>query len=184
VFDVRYSVTLDDIVTFNLHVTRRWAGYRWPKLLMTLMFFCASITIPIQELRTRQNPFIVAIFACFAVVGTYLFWKGWTWFEHWWTRLLVGSLGRKLTGPWRLTLTDENITVETPASTSIVRWEKLEQIEILKDLTLLYTSGMSAILLPQKGFQDPAEYEAIRDFALARYQALTTPNARENTLGQ
>ncbi|WP_420841886.1 YcxB family protein [Fimbriiglobus ruber] len=75
---------------------------------------------------------------------------------------------RGIVGPITLILTDDSLTEITEITRSEARWQNIQRVDVSGDYTFIYVNSSSAAILPRHGFDSGEEYEAVRDFALAR----------------
>ncbi|WP_435019318.1 YcxB family protein [Tundrisphaera sp. TA3] len=79
-----------------------------------------------------------------------------------------GQGTRGTIGPIRLILDDEGLTEITETTRTVARWETMSHVEEVGDHTFIMVTGLSAAIVPRRGFADEESYNRVRDFAMAR----------------
>ncbi len=167
--EVAYTTTLDDYVAFCMHMYRKSKAARGS-------FLLAWLILPAACLATA-----VAVVYGDGPIGQAAYWAGiaaiWVAVYPWFHRRLVArhvrnfakGLGvRGVIGPIRLILTDTSVVEITELTRTEARWQDLAGIDVLDDYTFVLITGMSAAIIPRHGFEREADYDRVRDFALAR----------------
>jgi hypothetical protein len=168
--EVRYAVTLDDFVVFNLYITRKSGAGRGGYL--TLWFGLPILLVlgAVQLVQFNHEP------AAFVLVALAVFWlfifpsryrEGLARS----TRAFVKNLGgRGILGERRLILSEGLLVAISETFRTEARWENMTGVEVVGEYTYIFISGISALILPRHGFNSDAEYEAVRDFALRKLE--------------
>jgi hypothetical protein len=76
-----------------------------------------------------------------------------------------------VTGPIRLILSEESLVEITELTRTEARWRDMDGIEEVGDYTFIMVTGMTAAILPRRGFEREDDYLSVRDFARARFKA-------------
>ncbi len=62
-------------------------------------------------------------------------------------------------GKWSLSLEDDGIHVANPESQSILFWPSFKKIIMTPDYLFLYTSGITALVIPRRAFESEKDLE-------------------------
>lgn len=172
---VRYTVTLNDFVAWNLHVTKKSGVGRTAHLVTWLALPMFFAWLAIQLLQDENKPaalvlVVLALFwlAVFPSIHQALLARN--------VRTFVKKLGgRGIIGERTLILSEELLVVISETFRTEVRWENLTGVEVVGDYTYIFLSGISALIVPRHGFESEAEYEGTRDFALRKLEGHVPP---------
>ena len=168
--EVRYTVTLDDLVAFNLYMTRKSGVGRPGYLIFWFGFplFCAALAALVLSLEPNALTVGLALGLCAgAVVWPFTFPRSFRSAQARNTRAFVKRLGgRGIIGERLLSLSEEKLVAVSETFRTEVRWENLTGVEEVGDYTYIFIAGISAVILPRHGCDGDEEYEAARDFAL------------------
>lgn len=169
--EVRYTVTLEDFVALNLYLTRKSGAGRARYLLIWLGVptLCAAGAVRVLELGREPLAFGLALLAAVCLFTFPLAYKVGLARN---VRAFVKSLGgRGIIGERALVLSDDYLVAISETFRTEVRWENLSGVDVVGDATYVFVSGISALILPRRGCDSDAEYEAARDFALQKFAA-------------
>jgi hypothetical protein len=78
----------------------------------------------------------------------------------------LGSRG--IIGRITLVLEEDTLTERTELVQTVARWRDMKGVEVVGDCTYIYVTGMLAAIIPRHGFERPEDYEAVREFAVAK----------------
>jgi hypothetical protein len=165
---VHFTLTLDDIVVFNLHLLRKSGVGRTAFLMVWLGLpaLCAALV----ALKLLSDD--VGAAALFGTLGVVILVAFPFWFRSAQARnvrALVTKLGgRGIIGDHTLVLSDDKLVEISEAIRTEVRWTNLTEVEEVGEHTYLFIAGISAVVLPRRGFDSEAEYEAARDFSMRK----------------
>jgi hypothetical protein len=165
--EVSYTTTLDDYVAYSLHTLKRSPS-------MKLRFALAWALLPIgcwfgAALLVGSNSPAAAMLAAggaaYAIIYPFVHWA--------WTasavRAYAQDLGaRGVIGRITLILADDTLTERTESVQSVACWRDMKGVEVIGDCTYIYVTGLLAAIIPRHGFERPEDYEAVRDFAVAK----------------
>ncbi len=82
---------------------------------------------------------------------------------------------RGMIGPITLILSEDRLVEITETTRSEMRWEDMKGLDVSVDYTFIFVTGLSAAIVPRLGFDSDNEYEAVRDYAIARLKDQTDP---------
>jgi hypothetical protein len=172
--EVSYTTTLDDYVAYSVHMLKRSPSMKW-------QFAVGWAVLPVgcwllaAILASRPGPAVASLaFAGVAYAVVYpLGYRKWVGAS---VRAYAQDLGaRGVIGRITLVLDEDTLTERTEAVQSIARWRDMKGMEVVGDCTYIYVTGLLAAIIPKHGFERPEDYEAVRDFALARLQSKSGP---------
>lgn len=123
-----------------------------------------------------------------ALLSVYFFWAGDAWYGMLFAFYVVILLAiRNLLGPWairrrfaaqrlgendlEMTADDEGVTVIGEHMDSKLKWSGVERIDALDADTILWTSRMMGILIPDRAFASPTDARAFAAFAEEKIDA-------------
>jgi hypothetical protein len=177
--EVSYTTTLDDYVALSLHVMKRspsmrsrfWLGWT----LLTLAFLIGAAFL------VTINPVGAAVLSVLAVAYAISY----PFVHRAWVasavRAYAEDLGtRGVIGRITLILTDETLTERTASVESVARWRDMVGVEVVGDCTYIYVTGLLAAIIPRHGFEREEDYEAVRDFVLAKLRKPAEPHTAPN----
>jgi hypothetical protein len=173
--EVRYTVTLDDYVAFQLYFTRKAGVGRGAYLFLWFVVPAACALGALALLADNVNEFSLVVAGCLALVGfgfAIIYPRMyWALLDHL-TRayaLKMDTLG--ITGECVMILSEEGLVEISETTRTEVRWRYIRSVDVVGDYTFVFITGVSAWILPRQGFESDAEYEAARDFALRKLAA-------------
>lgn len=176
---VRYTVTLDDFVVFNLYITRKSGAGRPGFLIVWLVPPALGLAATVWLLLFDHLPLAIGL------AGISLFWLVFLPLRYRDAlasnaRTFVKKLGgRGILGERGLILTEEMLVAVSESFRTEVRWENMTGVDVVGECTYIFITGISALLIPRHGFDSDAEYEAVRDFALRKLAGRKTPDSHE-----
>lgn len=165
--EVSYATTIDDYVAYNMHALKRSPSMKWRLAL-------GWVLVPLgcwigAALMVSGDPAIAAALAisgvAYAVTGPFV--------QRAWIASAVRAYARDLgasgvIGRITLVLDDDTLTERTESVQSVARWRDMKGVEVVGDCTYIYVTGLLAAIVPRHGFERPEDYEAVRDFAVAK----------------
>jgi hypothetical protein len=165
--EVRYTTTMDDLIDAMVHVRRTMPFLRRMNQLIVGMIIVGGglwTLILFAESPTA---------ALFVGLLTIVFVAAYPQFHRVTERRHVGkqinAMGAHgLIGRITLVLTDESLTEQTETVRSEVRWQDMNRVEVVGDITYIFLTGMSMAIIPRHGFERDEDYMAVRDFAIAK----------------
>jgi hypothetical protein len=172
--EVTYTTTLDDYIAWNMHMFKRSSSMRRRYLLgwATIPIGCATMAIVLAELALLPAIAFGLIGVLHAVLYPFLY------------RYQVESAieayanehsSRGVIGRTTLILTEDTLTEQTASVRSVVRWQDMKGVEEVGDCTYIYITGLLAAIVPRRGFERAEDYEALRDFAIAKLGTMDKP---------
>jgi hypothetical protein len=175
--EVSYTTTLDDFVAYNLYLYRKANMLRKPFIVCwSALFVLGGILglIFAENWAFRAYGVVILLFA-FSPLAFPLM-----------VARQVRDIARKrggqgLLGPTRLILTDESLTELTSSGKTETYWQNMAGIDEVGDHTFISITGLTAVILPRHGFEQAADYERARDFAMARFKDRDTHVAASAT---
>ncbi len=176
-----YKIALEDLVAFNRFLLDRSS-------LMRVAFFTAWLVVPFLCLisflalvaidgYSNVTLFLALVGGLFLVVFPLLFPLIHGPLISFYLRLYMSSLDlRGMVGAATLIFTDESVLEVTERTRSEYPWKSILSVETTDDHAFLFVTGISALVLPRKGFADESQFYTARDFALSRFKAQGGPN--------
>jgi hypothetical protein len=165
--EVSYTTTLDDYVAFSLHTFKRSPS-------MKRRFVAAWVLVPLAFLLLAAMVWGSDRFVAFslaaggvgaAILHPFLYRKN---LERA-VRAYAQDLGaRGVIGRITLVLTDESLTERTETTQSVARWQDMKGVEVVGDCTYIWVTGITAAIIPRHCFEREEDYEAVREFAVAK----------------
>ena len=179
---VSFDFTADDFVQFNLFhnrhspEVRRWYLFGWATI--PIIMWTVFLLVPAILRRDPQTwwQIIVATKWIFALPLLFIAYYPWA------TRRRMASLLHKmlregsnqsLMGPQTVTIDDKGITSQSASSTNSVAWVGVNRIARSADCGYIYTSSVSAVVVPRRAFQSDGDFMAFLDAADAARLAAT-----------
>jgi hypothetical protein len=165
--EVNYTTTLDDYVAFNLHTLKRSPSMKW-------RFGIGWVLLPLgcwmaAAQSASSNPELAVVLATgglvYAIAYPFVYraWVGRA------IRAYAQDLGdRGVIGRITLVLTEESLTERTEAVQSVARWRDMKGVAVVGDCTYIYVTGLLTAIIPRHGFEREEDYEAVREFAVAK----------------
>jgi hypothetical protein len=176
---VRYTVTLNDFVVFNLYITRKSGVGR-------SAYFILWLGLPILfALGALQAVQFSREIAALAFVILAVFWLCFFPFRYRDAlarnaRTFVKKLGgRGIIGERGLILSEELLVAISETFRTEARWENMTGVDVVGEYTYIFLTGISALILPRRGFDSDSEYEAVRDFVLRKLARRESPDPSE-----
>jgi hypothetical protein len=173
--EIRYTLTLKDLIALNVHLTRK-SGLGRVRYLVGWFgppTFCAVVAV--WSLQHDREPFALLMLLLAALLP-FVFPQMYRASLERNVRTFVKRLGaRGILGERALILSEDLLVVVTETYHTEVRWENLQGIEVVGDSTYIFIAGISAVILPRRGCASDAEYEAARDFALRKLSDRAAP---------
>ena len=163
--EVRFTVTLEDYIAFNLHSARKSgigrAGYLFAWFWFPLVFASSAVWVWLLGHALLACGLVaVAIF----VLAMFPAYHGATVARY--TRAIVRRTGgRGIIGEHALIFSEETLVAINEVGRTVLRWENLTGVDVVGDRTFIWFCGLWRIL-PRAGFDRDEQYESARDFAL------------------
>ena len=174
--EVTYTTTLDDYVAFSMHMLKRSPTMRWRVGLSWTVIPVACWISALLLVSTVPAAAATLAFGGLAYAGMYPL------IQHAWVtstiRAYAKDVGvRGVIGRTTLVLADDTLTERAEAVQSVARWQDMKGVEVVGDCTYIYVTGLLAAIVPRQGFERDEDYEAVRDFALAKLARPVEPVA-------
>ena len=180
--EVTYTTTLDDYVAFGVHALKRSPSMKWRTgfgwaLVPLACWLWASLLV-----ATTPATAVVLAIGGLAYAALYpLAHRAWVSSA---IRAYARDLGaRGVVGRITLVLADDTMTERTESVQSVARWQDMKGAEVVDDRTYVYVTGLLAAVIPRRGFERAEDYEAVRDFVLAKLARPAEPSAPEDRRG-
>ncbi len=165
--EVSYTTTVDDYVAYNMHAIKRSPSLK-RRLVLGWLFVPLWCWIG-AALLFDGNPTPAAVLAAAGVVYAVI--------HPFVQRASITSAFRAyaqdlgvqgVIGRIHLTLENDTFTERTELVQSVARWRDMRGVEVVGDCTYIYVTGLLAAIVPRRGFENPEDYDAVRDFAVAK----------------
>ncbi len=163
-----FEITRDDLVAFNqFHnrhspMARRQFLIAW--LLPVVAWFLVFSVIWYFADKHRGTPLrtLLDLLPLLSFVPIYLLYFPWAYRRK--LRKLVGGMvsegrNRGLLGWHRVGISPTEITEANGHGQTSIRWSGIERVAAENGLAFIYTSAISAIIVPERAFPDPVEFE-------------------------
>jgi hypothetical protein len=165
--EATYTTTLDDLFALNMFILgrspsiRRRLAFGWATLafgfgLVVLMAYLGNAPLHVLVALGVSGALLVALFP---------FLLRWSMRRSIRAQLRERGDGVGLT---TLTLSDDSVRVKSPVAETVARWNAIKEVVEDDSRTFLLLAGGSAAIIPRRGFERAEEYDAVRDFALAK----------------
>jgi hypothetical protein len=155
---IRYSNTLEDLVTFNRHYcdhspTMRWKFTLWTKI-------APAVVLPVAALATVTTGYGAYLFAgsCLAAYMFFLM-PGLMRWEHERTVRRLYTEGKDSFLSHELELTPVALIERSAVGETLSRLESIERVESEGEYTFIYLTPITAHVVPRHGVTD-GDYEA------------------------
>jgi GNAT superfamily N-acetyltransferase len=177
VMEVEYVVTMDDYVDFSLHVSYSSGiafgvyilGWFVIPLFPLLLAAVTLVGVGVNWQASVGSLVLAAAMVILAVLAAATYPFTYNGLLRWYTRAFAAQRGvRGMIGRIRLILTHETLTEITNTTRSEIRWRDIARVEEVGDVTYIFVTGISAALVPRRGFVNDEEYYLVRDFARSR----------------
>jgi hypothetical protein len=174
--EVSYTTTIDDYVTFSLHTLTRSPSMKW-------RFSISWILLPLgcwiwAALLANDNPELAAMLAIGGVAYAIVYPFVHRVYVNRAVRAYAQDLGtRGVIGRITLVFADDTLTERTESVQSVARWRDMKGVEVVGDCTYVYVTGLLATIIPRHGFERAEDYDAVREFAVAKLGKPTEPDA-------
>ena len=163
---VEYEVTLDDLVRFNLyHLSHSPFGRRQRSMIRygpAIIFLTLGV---IEYLLLGRSSILITGW----VVALVFFLATPAWWDWEVKRRTVKFMGegnnRGITGPCLLTISQDDLQVVSDNGGGNLKWSAIEKIVASGTHTYIYSSSLSAFMIPHKAFTNDAERELFVDTA-------------------
>lgn len=167
---VAYDLTEADVRTFYRYLLWKDPSMRAFRVGYTIGFIALASAIAVLE--ASGTGLLWATLPVCAAVGA----AGTPVLLQYWANSLTRASAKiaGFLGPHQVELAPSGVLASTSQSTGIFEWTGITRIQTARDLLLIYSSRISAVIVPLRAFPGPAEAEsfmaaarAYRDAALA-----------------
>ncbi len=181
-----FEITRDDLIAFNLHhhyqssIGRRqyrlvsWVGPSVALALVSIMVWYFTDWKAASLPRTALDLLPVT-----GLVAFHFFYVRWAYrrrVRRIITRMVSEGKNRALFGRHRVALSAEGITEAGELSQSATAWAAVERVSRHENYAFVYTSALSAIIVPRRAFATAAEFEQfVKTAGDYRAQAADSP---------
>ena len=165
--EVSYTTTIDDYVAYSMHALKRSPSMKWRLAL-------GWVLIPLgcwvgAALLASGDPALAAGLAAGGAACAVIAPPVQRASIASAVRAYAHDLGtRGVIGRITLVLEDDTLTERTESVQSVARWRDMQGVEVVGDCTYIHVTGLLAAIVPRRGFERPEDYEAVRDFAVAK----------------
>ena len=166
---VTYTTTLEDYVAFNRHVARKSTVLRVVILLGWFVIPAVAVAAAVALVWIENLWPVALVVAAFGLLYAIIYpLTYWLWFDVLIRAYAKGAGTRGVIGRITLVFTEETMVEITETTRSEVRWRDIKGVEVAGDYTFIFVTGLSAAILPRKGFDCDEDYDAVCEFALNR----------------
>lgn len=165
--EVTYTTSADGLMALNMYLVKRSPSQR-RRLVIGWVMAPALVLSTAALMNTANAPPGIVLGV---VVGGLLLAVAYPVIYFLAIRLQLRGQIKERAGPFgrtTLALTDEGVRVRSPAAETAARWETMKEAVEDGDHTYIFLTGLAAVIIPRRGFERAEDYEAVRDFALAK----------------
>ena len=162
-----YEITRDDLSAFNLyhhrHSPTARRHYRRSWLLPAFIGFliCSGIGYLANDGRGPWRTFL-DLLPLFSFVPMYLLYFPWA-YRRTLRKNVAGMVSegqnRGLFSPHRVTISPEGVTSSSELEQTSTAWRAVERVVASPTHAYIYTNALAAVIVPQRAFASPAEFE-------------------------
>ena len=162
--EVEIEITADDYKALNHHVVHTSPSLRRQRVIGGVVIPTVWLLVWVAVVLTRDDPSKAARALLPLLLGVLLL-PLFCLRTHAKTTRAVDSLLRDgknagLLGHRRITLTIEGVCESGEPGESVTRWAVVERIDTTDDHAFLFTSAVSAFIVPKRAFKTNGEFEA------------------------
>jgi len=164
-----YELTKDDWSAFNLYhhfhspTARRQYRRAWVSSVLIVLLVCLGISVLASLNSPNPLSTFMALLPLFSAVVLAIPWFPWV-YRRKLKRIVAGMIGegrnRTLLGRQRVTISREFITRSGDFDQTTVRWSAVERVIKDKNHAFVYTSALTAIIVPRRAFADTVAFDA------------------------
>jgi YcxB-like protein len=164
-----YELTKEDWSAFNFYhhfhspTARRQYRRAWFFSVVLVLVLCLVISVLASLNSPRPGSTFVALLPLYSGVLFCLFWFPWV-YRRKVRKIVAGMIGegrnRTLLGRQRVTISPEGISRSSDFDQSTISWSGIEQVVKDKNYAFVYTSALSAIIVPRRAFADDIGFDA------------------------
>ncbi len=163
-----YELTKDDWIAFNFYrhfhspIARRQYLRSWFSSVIAVLIICLGISLLASLNSPTPGSTFVALLPLYSGVLFCLVWFPWS-NRRKVRKIVAGMLGegrnRTLLGKQRVAISPEGITKSSDFDRTTVAWSGIEQVIKDKDHAYVYTSTLTAIIVPRRAFADDVGFD-------------------------
>jgi hypothetical protein len=163
---VRFDFTQDDFIAFNLYHHAHSPATRSIKARMIFFILAiGAVSLAIKLLRPQSHDVLWG-FALGSVIGALIF----PWSFRRSLRRNVGKMlsegkNKNLLGPREIVLSPAELRSTGSMGAATTAWPAVERIVKGDDVLYLYTTSMSAVVVPRRAFASDAEFALFEETA-------------------
>jgi hypothetical protein len=181
--ELSYKTTIEDYVAFSQYMLRKSRVGR-------VNYFAGWLFLPGAGVLAAAtlvwaNGMVVEALICFSASALYagLYPIVHRYYIKIYVRDYAKALGtRGVLGPIRLVLNDESLVEITERTRSEARWRDIEGVDEIDGYTFIMVTGLTAAILPRRGFEDERDYERASHYAKERWNSSHLRDADSNQL--
>jgi YcxB-like protein len=163
---------MNDYIAYNLHGIKRSPSMKWRLAIGWAIIPCACWIG--AALLAKSHSDLAFMLAIGGVMYAFVF----PFVQQAWISSSVRGFAQDLgtsgmIGRITLILEDDTFTEQTDTVQSIARWQDMKGVEVVGDCTYIYVTGLLTAIVPRHGFEKAEDYEAVRDFAIAKLGKIT-----------
>jgi hypothetical protein len=127
-----------------------------------VLIICLGISLLASLNSSTPGATFLALLPLYSGVLFCLVWFPWS-YRHKVRKIVVGMLGegrnRTLLGKQRVAISPEGITKSSDFDRTTVAWSGIERVVKDKDHAYIYTSALTAIIVPRRAFADDVVFD-------------------------
>jgi len=164
-----YEITKADLCAFNLYhhrhspTARRQYLRSWFIPAFAWLLVCIGIWYLADRERGTPSRTLLDLLPLFSIVPLYLLYFPWVYRRK--LRKIVDGMvsegkNRGLFSHHRVTISPEGVTDSGEHNQTATAWRAVERVAAAGEHAYIYTSALSAIIVPRRAFASPSEFEA------------------------
>jgi membrane protein implicated in regulation of membrane protease activity len=165
--EVSYTLAMDDTVAYTTYLMRKHGVGRALFLFCWLVIPLLSVGGAVWLLQLDEEWAVLAavILALSGVIYTAIYPSLYRSTLQRRIRALTEKMGtRGLVGRRTLLFSEESLTEINEVGRSEVKWQDMERVEEVDETVYLFVTESAAWILPRRGFDSDADYDAARSF--------------------
>lgn len=166
VSQVRFEFTREDFVAFNLYHHDHSPATRYQKRRIILIFGALGVILPVIKLMHPEYHELLYIFGgtslLVAVTFPLNFRRG---LRRNLDRLLSEGKNKGLLGPREVGLSPAEVRSTGTMGINTTAWPAVEKIVKHEDRLYIYTSSLSAVVIPRRAFESDAAFASFEETA-------------------
>ena len=163
-----YELAKEDWSAFNFYhhfhspTARRHYLRAWFSSVVGVLLVCLGISLLASLNSPTPGSTFLALLPLYSGVLFCLLWFPWA-YRRKVNKIVIGMIGegrnRTLFGKQRVAISPENISRSSDFDQTTIAWSAIERVVKDKDHAFVYTSALTAILVPRRAFADAVGFD-------------------------